>query len=166
MDGSNTEFVFSQPGQSLYLQYRPSALMRGLPADTITWEVIDQWGESSALSSIDIDIRCSPGHFFEEAAPSFCMPCPAGQYNLPDAEDQVRRWFLRIFQGWCRSLLAADIEVASPWRRRNAFPVHPEHSAHLKLSPVSRNALPDPFRCTQWPLPSPHPPTPATALML
>ena len=99
VDGSNAEFILDTPGQPLYLQYRPSAMMRGLPADTITWEVVDQWGDTTALSSIDIDIRCSPGHFFEEAAPSFCMPCPAGEYNLPDAEDQVRLCLPGIFQG-------------------------------------------------------------------
>ena len=90
VDSEHSEYVLNEPGQLLYLQYRPAPLLRGKPADSVSWEAVDKWGKSSArVSRIDIDIECSPGFFFEESSPSFCAPCPAGTYNFPDAHDQV-----------------------------------------------------------------------------
>ena len=76
-------------GRPLYLQYRPSALVRGKPADSLVWQAADRFGEATGVARINIDIECSPGYFYEESAPTHCLPCPAGQYNLPNAQDQV-----------------------------------------------------------------------------
>ena len=91
VDSRHSAYVLDEPGQPLYLQYRPAPLLRGKPADSVAWQVVDKWGKSAPASRIDIHIECNPGYFFEESSPSFCAPCPAGNYNFPDARDQVRK---------------------------------------------------------------------------
>ena len=67
-------------------------MARGLPAEIISWFAHDEFGLHGNVSTVAINIRCSPGHFFKDSDTSVCLPCTAGHYNQPDVQDQRTCW--------------------------------------------------------------------------
>lgn len=86
---SNSSLRVSEPGQPLFLRYQPQPLLRGLPADSWTWQAKDQFNEAGPLARVEVHIRCSPGYFYRDEDPSHCAACGPGYYNLPGEKDQV-----------------------------------------------------------------------------
>jgi hypothetical protein len=88
---ANSSFTVERPGQPLFLHYLPDPLIRGSPADRLTWVAWDQYEQRGTSAAVNIHIQCSPGYFYDLAAPEMCAPCGPGSFNLPELMDQVRR---------------------------------------------------------------------------
>jgi hypothetical protein len=88
---SNDSYAIDRPGQPLFLQYRPEPLLRGLPAEVLSWRAEDRYSEAlPAPNSFAVYIRCSPGFFYEPSVDAdHCLPCAPGTFNLPDIRDQT-----------------------------------------------------------------------------
>jgi hypothetical protein len=89
VDANGSEVEIVPPGQPLFLQYRPDSLIRGRPADKVAWLAVDRFGEHAGSATVEVNIQCEPGYFYEEVRPESCQPCGYGQYNLPAVRDQV-----------------------------------------------------------------------------
>jgi hypothetical protein len=88
---SNDGYAIDRPGQPLFLQYRPEPLLRGLPAEVLSWSAEDRYSEAlPAPNTLAVYIRCSPGFFYEpDVDADHCLPCAPGTFNLPDIRDQT-----------------------------------------------------------------------------
>ena len=71
------------------LTYLPNIRARGRPADSFSWIAMDRYGKKGPVSIVQFDIACIPGFIVSSTNSSYCDPCPAGEYNLPNLTDQV-----------------------------------------------------------------------------
>ena len=89
VDNATSSFPVEVIAQPLFLHFKPRKLMRGHPAAVLSWFASDQYGLTSEMSKITIDISCDHGYAISLEDASACVPCQPGFYNLPDLMDQV-----------------------------------------------------------------------------